>query len=151
MRDAFSSRVKALREATGLSRKEFAESIGWYPGTYSGSENGTLPGSERIPLLALALGCTTDYLYGLTDDPNGWAPPTQEPPAHAWRDLEEAWPEIGDAVILCRDNGIGGYEYQAAVCVGSRDDRFPFTDAGDDIHIEDWDSYRWWLPFRPKD
>lgn len=151
MRDAFSSRVKALREATGLSCKEFAESIGWYPGTYSGSENGTLPGSERIPLLALALQCTTDYLYGLTDDPNGWAPPAQEPPAPAWRDLEEAWPEIEDAVILCRDNGIGGYEYQAAVCVGSKDDRFPFTDAGDDIHIEDWDSYRWWLPFQPKD
>lgn len=144
MRDAFSSRVKALREATGLSRKEFAESIGWYPGTYSGSENGTLPGSERIPLLALALGCTTDYLYGLTDNPGGAELPI-------WRDLEEVWPEIEDAVILCRDNGIGGYEYQAAVCVGSRDDRFPFTDAGYDIHIEDWDSYRWWLPFQPKD
>lgn len=151
MRDAFSSRVKALREATGLSRKEFAESIGWYAATYSACENGSLPGSERIPRLALALGCTTDYLYGLTDDPNGWAPPAQEPPAPAWRDLEEAWPEIRDAVILCRDNGIGGYDYQAAVCVGSKDDRFPFTDAGDDIHIEDWDSYRWWLPFRPKD
>lgn len=144
MRDAFSSRVKALREATGLSRKEFAESIGWYPGTYSGSENGTLPGSERIPLLALALGCTTDYLYGLTDNPGGAELPI-------WRDLEEVWPEIEDAVILCRDNGIGGYEYQAAVCVGSKDERFPFTDAGDDIHIEDWDSYRWWLPFQPKD
>ena len=144
MRDAFSSRVKALREATGLSRKEFEESIGWYPGTYSGSENGTLPGSERIPLLALALGCTTDYLYGLTDNPGGAELPI-------WRDLEEVWPEIEDAVILCRDNGIGGYEYQAAVCVGSKDDRFPFTDAGDDIHIEDWDSYRWWLPFQPKD
>lgn len=151
MRDAFCSRVKALREATGLSRKEFAESIGWYPDTYSWNENGTLPGSDRIPLLALALGCTTDYLYGLTDDPGVRVPPTQEPPAPAWRDLEEAWPEIGDAVILCRDNGIGGYEYQAAVCVGSKDDRFPFTDAGDDIHIEDWDSYRWWLPFQPKD
>lgn len=151
MRDAFCSRVKALREATGLSRKEFAESIGWYAATYSACENGSLPGSERIPQLALALQCTTDYLYGLTDDPNGWAPPTQEPPAPTWRDLEDVWPEIEDAVILCRDNGIGGYEYQAAVCVASRDDRFPFTDAGDDIHIEDWDSYRWWLPFRPKD
>lgn len=151
MRDAFCSRVKALREATGLSRKEFAESIGWYAATYSACENGSLPGSERIPRLALALQCTTDYLYGLTDDPNGWAPPAQDPPDPAWRDLEEAWPEIEDAVILCRDNGIGGYEYQAAVCVGSKDDRFPFTDAGDDIHIEDWDSYRWWLPFQPKD
>lgn len=72
-------------------------------------------------------------------------------PSPAWRDLEDAWPEIEDAVILCRDNGIGGYEYQAAVCVGSKDERFPFTDAGDDIHIEDWGSYRWWLPFQPKD
>lgn len=151
MRDAFSSRVKALREATGLSRKEFAESIGWYPGTYSACENGSLPGSERIPRLALALQCTTDYLYGLTDDPNGWPPPTQGSPVPAWQSLKDVWPEVGDAVLLCRDNGIGGYEYQAAVCVGSKDERFPFTDAGDDIHIEDWDSYRWWLPFRPKD
>lgn len=149
MRDAFSSRVKALREATGLSRKEFAESIGWYAATYSACENGSLPGSERIPQLALALQCTTDYLYGLTDE----LKPAEEAKtsAPAWRDLEEAWPEIEDAVILCRDNGIGGYQYQTAVCVGSRDDRFPFTDAGDDIHIDDWDSYRWWLPFQPKD
>lgn len=144
-------RIKALREATGLSRKEFAESIGEYSATYSAWENSTLPSASSVPKLALALQCTTDYLYGLTDDPNGSAPPEQEPTAPAWRDLEEAWPEIGDAVILCRDNGIGGYEYQAAVCVASRDDRFPFTDAGDDIHIEDWDSYRWWLPFQPKD
>lgn len=104
MRDAFSSRVKALREATGLSRKEFAESIGWYPGTYSGSENGTLPGSERIPLLALALGVSTDYLFGLTDEP---APR----PAPTWQAMDDAWPENGDAVLFCRDNGIGGYEY----------------------------------------
>lgn len=144
-------RIKALREATGLSRKEFAESIGEYSATYSAWENSTLPSASSVPKLALALQCTTDYLYGLTDDPNGWAPPAQELPAPAWRDLEDAWPEIEDAVILCRDNGIGGYEYQAAVCVGSKDDRFPFTDAGDDIHIEDWDSYRWWLPFQPKD
>ena len=144
-------RIKALREATGLSRKEFAESIGEYSATYSAWENSTLPSASSVPKLALALQCTTDYLYGLTDDPGVRVPPAQEPPAPAWRDLEEAWPEIEDAVILCRDNGIGGYEYQAAVCVGSKDERFPFTDAGDDIHIEDWDSYRWWLPFQPKD
>lgn len=142
-------RIKALREATGLSRKEFAESIGEYSATYSAWENSTLPSASSVPKLALALGCTTDYLYGLTDE----LKPAEEAKtsAPAWRDLEEVWPEIEDAVILCRDNGIGGYEYQAAVCVGSKDELFPFTDAGDDIHIEDWDSYRWWLPFRPKD
>lgn len=142
-------RIKALREATGLSRKEFAESIGEYSATYSAWENSTLPSASSVPKLALALQCTTDYLYGLTDE----LKPAEEAKtsAPAWRDLEEVWPEIEDAVILCRDNGIGGYEYQAAVCVGSKDERFPFTDAGDDIHIEDWDSYRWWFPFQPKD
>lgn len=144
MRDAFSSRVKALREATGLSRKEFAESIGWYPGTYSGSENGTLPGSERIPLLALALGVSTDYLFGLTDEP---APR----PAPTWQAMDDAWPENGDAVLLCRDNGIGGYEYLPAACLGGRSDRFPFSDLSDMTDVEDWDSYRWWLPIHEKD
>ena len=98
------------------------------------------PGLSVLQRFAQALGCTVAYFAGESCSS-----------APAWRDLEEAWPEIGDAVILCRDNGIGGYDYQAAVCVGSKDDRFPFTDAGDDIHIEDWDSCRWWLPFRPKD
>mgnify|MGYP004457549671 CR=1 FL=1 len=151
MRDAFSSRVKALREATGLSRKEFAESIGWYPGTYSGSENGTLPGSERIPLLALALGCTTDYLYGLTDDPNGWPPPTQGSPVPAWQSLKDVWPEVGDAVLLCRDNGIGGYEYQPAACMGDRGDQYPLVDLSNMLDIEDWDSYQWWMLIPEKD
>lgn len=151
MRDAFSSRVKALREATGLSRKEFAESIGWYPGTYSACENGSLPGSERIPRLALALQCTTDYLYGLTDDPGVRVPPAQEPPAPAWQELDEHWPDYGTALLLCRANGLGRYEYQAAVCVDCESNASPFVSPGDDIHIEDWDSYRWWLPFQPKD
>lgn len=151
MRDAFSSRVKALREATGLSRKEFAESIGWYPGTYSACENGSLPGSERIPRLALALQCTTDYLYGLTDDPGVRVPPAQEPPAPAWQELDEHWPDYGTALLLCRANGLGRYEYQPAVCVDCESNASPFVSPGDDIHIEDWGSYLWWLPFQSKD
>lgn len=149
MRDAFCSRVKALREDTGLSRKEFAESIGWYAATYSACENGVLPGSERIPRLALALGCTTDYLYGLTDE----LKPAEEAKtsAPAWRDLQDAWPDYGTALLLCRANGLGQYEYQAAVCVDCESNASPFVSPGDDIRIEDWDSYRWWLPFQPKD
>lgn len=65
----FCQRVRALREQTGLSRKEFAESIGEYPGTYSAWENASMGGSGSIPKLALCLGTTTDYLFGLTDDP----------------------------------------------------------------------------------
>lgn len=65
----FCQRVKELRIATGLSKKEFAESINEYPGTYSACENNSMCGSEKVAKLALCLGTTTDYLYGLTDDP----------------------------------------------------------------------------------
>ena len=70
MTPTFCKRVRELREQTGLSRKEFAESIGEYPGTYSAWENASMGGSGSIPKLALCLGTTTDYLFGLTDDPN---------------------------------------------------------------------------------
>lgn len=76
MVSAFCSRVKDLRVQTGLSRKEFAESIGEFPGTYSAWENASMAGSCSIPKLALCLGTTTDYLFGLTDDPN---PPASMP------------------------------------------------------------------------
>lgn len=68
-REAFGSRLRQAREATGLDRAAFAESIGAYKATYSAWENGSLPGSSQFPDLARALGVSTDYLYGLTDDP----------------------------------------------------------------------------------
>ena len=76
MTPTFCERVKELRLQTGLSRKEFAESIGEYPGTYSAWENSSMGGSGSIPKLALCLGTTTDYLFGLTDDP---MPPQKAP------------------------------------------------------------------------
>lgn len=66
---AFCARVAKHRQETGMTRKEFAASIGEYPGTYAAWENRSLPGCDRVPKLALALGVTTDYLFGLTDDP----------------------------------------------------------------------------------
>lgn len=68
-RKAFGSRLRKAREATGLDRAAFAESIGAYKATYSAWENGSLRGSSQFPDLARALGVSTDYLYGLTDDP----------------------------------------------------------------------------------
>ena len=80
-REAFAARLRAAREATGLDKAAFAEKIGAYKATYSAWENGDLPGSGRFPELARALGVTTDYLYGLTDDPYGSGSPP-EPPEH---------------------------------------------------------------------
>ena len=65
----FCQRVKELRIQTGMSRKEFAQSIDEFPGTYSACENASMCGSEKVAKLALCFGVSTDYLYGLTDDP----------------------------------------------------------------------------------
>lgn len=69
----FCQRVKELRIQTGMSRKEFAQSIDEFPGTYSACENNSMCGSEKIAKLALCFGVSTDYLYGLTDE---LTPPT---------------------------------------------------------------------------
>lgn len=60
---------RKAREETGLDRAAFAEKLGLYKATYSAWENGALPGSGQFPDLARGLGVSTDYLYGLTDDP----------------------------------------------------------------------------------
>ena len=57
----------------GITRKEFAQSIDEFPGTYSACENNSMCGSEKIAKLALCFGVSTDYLYGLTDE---LTPPT---------------------------------------------------------------------------
>lgn len=141
MTPKFCERVKALREATGLTRKEFAESIGEYPGTYSAWENNSLAGAGSLPKLALTLGTTLDYLCGLTDDPAP-KPPTLfsvDLCSPVWLPLDAAhWPTEGALVVLSYETGLGGSSYLVARCAGGADDEYPFisTDAGttvDDI------------------
>lgn len=135
MTPKFCERVKALREATGLTRKEFAESIGEYSGTYSAWENNSLAGAGSLPKLALTLGTTMDYLCGLTDDPA--LPETASEPE--WLPLDaEHWPAEGALVVLSYETGLGGSSYLVARCAGGADEEYPFisTDAGttvDDI------------------
>lgn len=134
MTPKFCERVKALREATGLTRKEFAESIGEYPGTYSAWENNSLAGAGSLPKLALTLGTTMDYLCGLTDDPS----PTKAVSSPGWSPLDaEHWPEEGALVVLSYPTGLGGSAYLTARCGGSASDQYPFvsTDAG--ISVQD--------------
>lgn len=134
MTPKFCERVKALREATGLTRKEFAESIGEYPGTYSAWENNSLAGAGSLPKLALALGTTMDYLCGLTDDPKS-AKAVSSP---EWLPLDaEHWPEEGALVVLSYPTGLGGSAYLTARCCGGVSDQYPFvsTDAG--VSVQD--------------
>lgn len=146
-REQFSARLRELREKTGMDRQAFADSIGQYKATYSAWENGNLPGSDAFPRLAKALGVSTDYLYGLTDDPA----PKQ------WQPLDEAhWPADGQLVAIAYENPLGGTCYLSARCVGGYHDIYPFedTDVGcelDEPSHGDYEAGYWWIPLPEKE
>lgn len=150
-RERFSQRLRAAREATGLDRAAFAEKIGEYKATYSAWENGNLPGSGAFPRLAQALGVSTDYLYGLTDDP------TPKPTPAQWQPLDEShWPENQQLVILRWDNGLGEFCYATARCVGAYHDTYPFEDTDVGCYLDEpsngkYDSGFRWMPLPKKE
>lgn len=152
MRDTFKDRLHNARERTGLSRKEFAESIGEFQGTYSAWENGQLPGSDRMAKLAVTLGVSTDYLYGLSDKPQPAPQLTADvnPAFAVWLPLGPAtWPKEGQLVILSCETLMGGFMYQIARCVGGVDDLYPFIDPNSDLTCEELDEFGFdrWYPF----
>ena len=147
--ETFCRRTRELRAQTGLAKKEFAESIGEYAGTYSAWENASLPGSYSVPKLALCLGTTTDYLYGLTDNPAPRGGPV-------WQPLDrEHWPRERQLVLLSGETTLGERTYVAAWCVGGADDSYPFEEAecGTDLAEPSHGEYGgfWWLPLREKE
>lgn len=150
-RERFSQRLRAAREATGLDRAAFAEKIGEYKATYSAWENGNLPGSGAFPRLAQALSVSTDYLYGLTDDP------TPKPTPAQWKPLDEShWPEDQQLVAIAYDNPLGGTCYMVARCVGGFHDIYPFedTDVGCELDVPshgDYDIGFQWMPLPEKE
>lgn len=150
-RERFSQRLRAARETTGLDRAAFAEKIGEYKATYSAWENGNLPGSGAFPRLAQALGVSTDYLYGLTDDPEPKPGPAQ------WQPLDEVhWPADEQLVILAFNNGLGEMCYATARCVGGYHDIYPFedTDVGCELNEPshgDYEAGYWWIPLPEKE
>lgn len=150
-RERFSQRLRAAREAIGLDRAAFAEKIGEYKATYSAWENGNLPGSGAFPRLAQALSVSTDYLYGLTDDP------TPKPTPAQWKPLDEShWPEDQQLVAIAYDNPLGGTCYMVARCVGGFHDIYPFedTDVGCELDVPshgDYDIGFQWMPLPEKE
>lgn len=58
-------RLKALREAKGLSQEQLGQKAGLHHSIITKSEKGkNLPRSDALDKLALALDCTMDYLHG---------------------------------------------------------------------------------------
>ena len=61
-------KIRTLREATNMTQKEFAKSIGMSPSAYGMIEQGRRePGREKLERIADKLNTTTDYLLGRTE------------------------------------------------------------------------------------
>ena len=75
-------RIRQLRDDLGWDQEELGKRIGVAKQTISGYETGRAGISRIADRIAHALGTTTDYLYGLTDNP---LPPNEDeddqPPA----------------------------------------------------------------------
>ncbi len=62
-------RIRALREAEGLTQKQVAAYLNVAQRTYSGYENGTINiSSQAMVELAYYYKTSMDYLLGLTDE-----------------------------------------------------------------------------------
>lgn len=58
-------RLKELRTAKGYTQVAFAEILGVTQGTLASWETGIyMPTADKLPLIADALGCSIDALYG---------------------------------------------------------------------------------------
>ena len=64
-------RFKQLREERGFTRKQMADFLGWYPGTYSATENGDTCSLDRLCEAAKTLGISLDWLVGFSDNRTG--------------------------------------------------------------------------------
>lgn len=70
----FGNRLKALREARGLSRKAFAEAMGVSYSTISKYENGErFPDLDLLRKFAVYFNVSADYLIGITPIPSAIA------------------------------------------------------------------------------
>jgi transcriptional regulator with XRE-family HTH domain len=76
--DAFGKRLRGRREQAGLSQADVARQTGIIQRDVSLLERGKKHAlwAETLHRLAQALGCSTDYLLGGTDDPT---PPKKRP------------------------------------------------------------------------
>ena len=72
-------RMSLRRDALGLHQEDLAERLRVLgmdvtDGTISNMEKGSGLSAAKLPILAVALECTTTYLLDLTDSPTKWTP-----------------------------------------------------------------------------
>ena len=62
-----------------------------------------------------------------------------------WQKLDDEWPNEGQMVLLSYENGIGGFQYQIARCVGSTADVWPFIDPNNELTCEEFENFTHWI------
>lgn len=93
-------RIVALREKQGLLQPDLAQLAQIEQSYVSKLERGLAPNVSGVVLarIATALETTTDYLLGLSDDPNPRPAPNHASFAtREFRQLAEAWAYLSDA------------------------------------------------------
>lgn len=67
------NRIRRLREANGYTQEEFGKMLGekGKQQVYKWEKGDHIPNGEAVAKIARALNVTTDYLLGLTNDPQG--------------------------------------------------------------------------------
>ncbi len=76
LREVVGERIVLLRRRKGLTQPELAQRTGMGITTLNRLENAHQSMSiEKVVALAQVLGCTSDYLLGLSDDPKSESMP----------------------------------------------------------------------------
>jgi len=88
---SFGERIGLLRRRQGMTQRQLGEEAGLHPNTIARVERGVLPDlpGKAVARVAHAIGTTTDYLLGLTDED---APPDAPPAPPAKRPRKAAAP-----------------------------------------------------------
>lgn len=80
MSTKLAQRIAEQRKKRKLSQTQFAEKFGIGRSTIAMWETGDrIPDTETLTKLASFFGCSTDYLLGITDDPNPQSTDAEKP------------------------------------------------------------------------
>ena len=115
MEQTYGERLKALREARGLTQEQLAEKAGLEPYAIKRMESGYLePGMGHTARIAGALGIKTTVLAGITPQ----APVSQElaaaPPANVWSLKQKAMDVLEKQLALLEKDNLLQSETEAA-------------------------------------
>ena len=86
---AMGERMKGILKEKGWTQNDLADALGVTHATVSRYIHGRTPPSDMVETIARELNVSTDYLYGLTDDPTPPGHGRFDPNDEDWRDHPE--------------------------------------------------------------